>query len=172
MDNREQDLDLKIKETLAAVFPEVNPPKALLTATIARTKTVQAGKEAEALLETHTREGPDTRSLLAVATVGRMTLAGMIPGVDYREAGRQLAQSREFANLVSGRSPTENLERIRSGTLIRELGTSMKRTSGENILKEPFGRDGPSRREPDPPEIKVPEKEAPSIRAPGEGPKI
>ncbi len=170
MNGREENLDLKIKETLAAVFPEVDPPEAVLNAAIARTKTVEAGREAEQILETHTREGPDTRSLLAVATVGRMTLAGMIPGVDYREAGRQLAQSREFASLTSGRTPSENLERLRSGTLIKELGVSMRRNSRESFLKEPHARTGPSREAPKPPEIKNPEKDAPQIRGPGNGP--
>lgn len=162
----EQELDRIIRENLAAAFPEAEPPEEVLNAALDKARSVEAGREAEKLLATHTREGPDTRSLLAVATIGRMTLAGVIPDVDYRSAGRQLAQSREFANLVGGRSPAENLERIRSGTLIRELGGRLKEPSREGFQRESLARSGPAKETP---EIKAPEKEPPIIPGPGAG---
>lgn len=167
MNNREQELDRIIRENLAAAFPEAEPSEAVLNAALDKARSVEAGREAEKILESHTREGPDTRSLLAVATVGRMTLAGIIPDVDYRSAGRQLAQSREFASLVGGRSPAENLERIRSGTLIRELGSRMKKPSREGLQRDSLARSGPMAEDP---EIKPPEKEPPTIQGPGIGP--
>ncbi len=174
----EQELDTRISEKLALVFPDHEPSPELMQETIRIGKAIEAGRSAEQELTGSTKlpgvaPNGQQRSLFAKAVIGRMVTLGKLQGEDYISLADQLADNKEFEGLLTGDSMETNLTKLQNGGIIKEIAKSRpspEATAAQeklrNAAKEAALEAEERMRNKKPPIKEPPKKESPFLKPP------
>ena len=112
--------EIDIKNRMTAAFDLPDAPKALVERTVFRAKAIEAGREAERLLESRGAQASEAEkaSLTAQGIIGRLMMTNMPPeGADGKAMEEQLMGNERFRALAS-RPAEEILSDLRTGRFV------------------------------------------------------
>ena len=117
--------EMTIKNRIEAAIGIQSAPEKLVKQTVLRVQGIVAGRNAEQRLEQEGSNLPkeEVAYLTAAGLIGRLAISGALPeGGNLQRMTEQLATSTQLRQWLN-RPVDETLSRLRSGMLLKELGT-------------------------------------------------